>query len=278
MGGKAYEKLIGCLSDIREKTDFLPEIGIVLGSGLGDIASEMDIRSIISYKDIAGMPVSGAAGHRGRYVFGVLNGVRVVIMQGRVHYYEGYGMSDVVLPIRLMGLLGVKALILTNAAGGINPGFSAGELMLITGHISSFVPSPLIGSNPNELGARFPDMSEVYDKALCGLIRETAQKSGIALKEGVYVQVGGPNYETPEEIRFLGVIGADAVGMSTACEAIAARHMGIRVCGISCISNLAAGLSPHPLTHDEVKETGRRVLPVLGGLIAMSAAKISEVI
>ena len=180
-------------------------------------------------------------------------------MQGRVHYYEGYAMSDVVLPTRLMGVLGAKKIILTNAAGGVNETYSSGDFMMITDHITTAVPSPLIGPNLDELGERFSDMSEVYSKRLQEVIRKSAKKCGIVLKEGVYVQFTGPNYETPAEIRMCRAWGGDAVGMSTACEAMAARHMGLEVCGISCITNLAAGMSQKQLNHKEVQETADRV-------------------
>lgn len=183
----------------------------------------------------------------------------MIAMQGRVHYYEGYPMQQVVLPIRLMGLLGAKVLFLSNAAGGLNPNFSRGDLMMIEDHVSSFVPSPLLGKNIDELGTRFPDMTRVYDKELCELIEQTASEQKIPLQKGVYFQLTGPNFETSAEIRMMARLGADAVGMSTVCEAIAAHHMGMRVCGISCISNLAAGLSSDKLTHDEVQETANMV-------------------
>ena len=215
-------------------------------------------------------------GHKGRFVFGYIQDVPVVIMQGRVHFYEGYDMHDVVLPTRLMGMLGAKVLFLTNAAGGMQKGMHAGDFMLITGHISSFVPSPLVGPNIEELGTRFPDMSEVYKKDLQEIIRNTAKNCGIPLKEGVYVQTTGPNYETPEEIRMYRSLGADAVGMSTACEAMAANHMGMRVCGISCISNLAAGISENPLTHAEIQETADRVAPLFQQLITASIVNIAN--
>ena len=180
-------------------------------------------------------------------------------MQGRVHYYEGYDMSDVVLPTRLMGMMGAKKIILTNAAGGINETFSPGDFMMITDHISTHVPSPLIGPNMDEIGTRFPDMSEVYSKKLQDIVRKSAGECGIDLKEGVYIQLTGPNYETPAEIRMCRILGGDAVGMSTACEAMAARHMGLEVCGISCITNMAAGVSDRPLDHQEVQEIADKV-------------------
>ena len=254
-----YQKLMTCLESVREKTDFKPEIALVLGSGLGDFAERIQIEQIIKYTDIEGFPVSTVKGHKGRFVFGYVEKTPVVIMQGRVHYYEGYPMSDVVLPTRLMGLLGAKKLLLTNAAGGANPSFHPGDLMMITDHITTAVPSPLIGPNIDELGTRFPDMSEVYSLRLQDVIRKCAVECGIELQKGVYVQFTGPNYETPAEIRLAQRWGGDAVGMSTACEAMAARHMGMEVCGISCITNMAAGISKEALNHEEVQETADRV-------------------
>ncbi len=254
-----YQKLKKCLESVRKRTDFQPETGLVLGSGLGDFADGIEIRDVVEYSDIEGFPVSTVKGHKGRFVFGYVDSVPVVIMQGRVHYYEGYAMSDVVLPARLMGMMGAKRLFLTNAAGGVNENFRPGDFMMITDHIASAVPSPLIGANIEELGSRFPDMSEVYSLRLQEVIRRSAQECGIRLQEGVYVQLTGPNYETPAEIRMCRGWGGDAVGMSTACEAMAARHMGLEVCGISCITNLAAGISSEKLDHKEVQETADRV-------------------
>lgn len=256
---EAYNKLTECLKSVREKTDFQPKLALILGSGLGDYAEEIDIRATVDYKDIEGFPQSTVVGHKGRFIFGYVKGIPVVCMQGRVHYYEGYSMSDVVLPTRLMGLLGAQAIILTNAAGGVNKDFKPGDLMLIKDHITTFIQSPLIGANMDELGTRFPDMSRVYDGKLCDQIHQVAENLGIAIKEGVYVQFTGPNYETPAEVRLCRTIGGDAAGMSTACEAMAARHMGMKVCGISCITNLAAGMSDVPLNHKEVQETADKV-------------------
>lgn len=270
------EKLRKCFKSLRSKTDFVPEIALVLGSGLGDYAGSIDVVDTIPYKDIDGFPVSTAPGHKGQYVFGYINEIAVVIMQGRVHYYEGYSIEDVVLPERLMKLMGAKVLFLTNAAGGINSNFNAGDFMLITDHISSFVPNPLIGANIDSLGVRFPDMSEIYNKKLNAIIRFTADKLGIALHEGVYLQLTGPSYESPAEIKMAKTIGADAVGMSTACEAIAANHAGMLVCAISCISNLAAGISKTPLTHKEVQQTGALAAPKFKQLITISIQGISN--
>lgn len=256
---EVYAKLLSCFEQIRKKTDFVPSVALVLGSGLGAFGELIDVKCTVDYSELEGFPVSTVAGHNGRFLFGYIKNTPVVCMQGRVHYYEGYKMTDVVLPIRLMGMLGAKKLILTNAAGGINKTFTPGTLMAITDHITSFVPSPLIGQNIDELGVRFPDMTKVYSKKLTALLKRTAEKLDIPLREGVYIQFTGPAYETPAEINMARAIGADAVGMSTAVEAMAARHMGVEVCAVSCISNMAAGLNKKPLTHEEVKETADMV-------------------
>ncbi len=253
------KKLERCVASVKEKVHFKPEIAIVLGSGLGSYAEEIQVEETLDYSEIEGFPMSTVAGHKGRFVFGYAGEAPVVIMQGRVHYYEGYSITDVVLPVRLMRMLGAKTLILTNAAGGINFNFHPGDFMLIQDHISSFIPSPLIGPNIDVLGERFPDMSEVYSKRLGEFVKEIAAKRNFPLQEGVYVQLSGPNYETPAEIRMCRALGGDAVGMSTACEAMAARHMGMEICGISCITNLAAGMNDQPLCHEEVQETANRV-------------------
>lgn len=254
-----YNKLEKCLKSIREKTDFKPEKAVILGSGLGGYAETIQIEKIVKYSEIEGFPVSTVQGHKGQFVFGYVEDVPVVLMQGRVHYYEGYPMQEVVLPTRLMGMMGAKKLLLTNAAGGVNPAFKAGDFMVITDHITTAVPSPLIGSNIEELGTRFPDMSEVYSHVMQDKIRGCAKECGIDIKEGIYLQTTGPNYETPAEIRMYRSWGADAVGMSTACEAMAAKHMGLDICGISCITNMAAGVTDEKLSHAEVQETADRV-------------------
>ena len=272
----AYEKLQNCLACVRAKTDFVPDVALILGSGLGALADEIEAVATVDYHDIEGFPISTVVGHKGRFVFGYFGNTKVVIMQGRVHFYEGYSREDVLLPTRLMILMGAKTLFLTNAAGGVNRSFNAGDFMLITDHIMSLFPNPLIGANMDELGPRFPDMSDVYDKELCQIIRDTAARLEIPLREGVYTQLTGPTFETPAEVRMLTALGTDAVGMSTACEAVAARHAGIKVCGISCITNQAAGISPEPLSHEEVFETGNRVAPLFRALVKESIIAMGE--
>lgn len=273
---QVYEKLMRCYASVREKVDFKPRVALVLGSGLGNYGEQIKISQVLDYHEIEGFPVSTVPGHKGRFLFGYVDDVPVVAMQGRVHYYEGYPMTDVVLPIRLMKLLGAGILFLTNAAGGVNPEFSAGDFMLIKDQIASFVPSPLIGANLEKLGPRFCDMSEVYDKDLQEIIRKTAKDLGIPLQEGVYVQLTGPNFETPAEVKMCRTLGADAVGMSTACEGIAANHMGMKICGISCISNLACGLTDQPLSHQEVQETADRVAPLFEKLVTASIVNMAK--
>lgn len=273
---REYERLMECYNNVLEKVSFQPEVALVLGSGLGDFAESIQIEEVLDYHNIKGFPVSTVSGHKGRFVFGYVGSVPVVIMQGRVHYYEGYPMNDVVLPIRLMGLMGAKVLILTNAAGGVNFDFHAGDFMLITDQISSFVPSPLIGSNIDELGLRFCDMSEIYSRRLCGIIREAAGHLQIPLQEGTYIQLTGPNFESPKEVKMCRILGADAVGMSTACEAVAANHMGMEICGVSCISNLGCGMTDEQLSHEDVKVTADRVAPKFKQLLTEAIVRIGK--
>lgn len=272
---KRYERLEKCYKCFKEKIDFTPDIALVLGSGLGDYADGIKQEAVLDYKDIEGFPVSTVAGHKGRFVFGYVGDVKVVVMQGRVHYYEGYSMEDVVLPIRLMKLMGAKVLFLTNAAGGVNYDYHAGDFMLISDQIC-MAPSPLIGENADEIGPRFPDMSNIYDRYFREVVRNAAKDLGIPLQEGVYIQLTGPNYESPAEIRMVRTLGADAVGMSTACEAIAANHCGLKTVGISCISNLACGITDKPLTHKEVQETADRVAPLFKKLITESVIRLGS--
>lgn len=273
---KEFEKINHCLEQIRSKTDFEPLMAVVLGSGLGGYASKMEVVCEIPYSEIDGFPVSTVQGHDGRFLFGYVEGVPIVAMKGRVHFYEGYAIDDVVLPIRTMGLLGAKYILLTNAAGGIDFDFEPGDLMLIEDHISSFIRSPLIGENIEELGIRFPDMSRVYDLKLCDCIRRAASSEGIDIKEGTYLQTSGPQFETPTEIKMFRTLGASAVGMSTVVEAIAAHHMGLRVCGISCISNMAAGILDQPLTHSEVQITADKVAHKFERLVSGLIKEVSK--
>lgn len=273
---KAYERLLECYRCFQEKIDFHPKVALILGSGLGDYAETIRIEATLEYHEIKGFPVSTVSGHKGRFVFGYIGEVPVVIMQGRVHYYEGYSMEDVVLPTRLMKMMGAEVLFLTNAAGGVNFDFQTGDFMMITDQISNFVPSPLIGPNIEELGLRFSDMSEIYSKDLRELLRQTAADLGIVLREGTYVQLSGPNFESPMEVKMCRILGGDAVGMSTACEAIAANHMGMKICGISCISNLGCGMTDEPLSHMEVQETADRVAPLFKQLITEAVIRMGK--
>ncbi|MDD7215911.1 MAG: purine-nucleoside phosphorylase [Anaerovoracaceae bacterium] len=276
-----YQKLLRCYESVQKKFDFTkftPGVAIVLGSGLGDYADDIEVVGEVDYHDIEGFPVSTVPGHAGKFIFGYVGDVPVVCMKGRVHYYEGYPITDVVLPTRLMKLMGAKILFLTNACGGINPEFKAGDFMLIEDQISVFAPNPLIGENIDELGTRFPDMSHVYDEELRKIIRKAAKGNGIELKEGVYCQFTGPSFESPAEIRMAGKLGADAAGMSTVVEAIAANHMGMRICGISFVSNLAAGISPNPLTHEEVQEAANAAAPKFKKLITESVKNFKKIL
>lgn len=262
------------LEYIRSITDFEPEIALVLGSGLGSLADEIETAATVNYSDIPDFPVSTAPSHKGRFVFGYIGAIKAVIMQGRVHLYEGYNAKEIAMPIRLMRQLGAKVLFLTNAAGGINKNLSIGDLMLIEDHISSFVPSPLIGRNDNNIGVRFPDMSNVYSKRLQKIIKATAFDCNIPLTSGVYIQLTGPAFETKAEIKMCSILGADAVGMSTAIEAQAGRHCGFEVCGISLITNLACGLLDKPITSDEVAEAANKAAPYFKELITKSIERI----
>ena len=267
------QQVVQLMEYIRTKTDFVPKVALVLGSGLGNFADHIQVECEISYSELDGFPVSTVPGHAGKFIFGYLGDVPIVCMKGRVHYYEGYTIDQVVLPARLMHAMGAEILFLTNAAGGIKHTYHAGSLALITDHISCFVPNPLIGPNDPDEGVRFPDMSHVYDKELQKIIRKTASDLSIDLDEGVYCQLTGPSFESPAEIRFLRTIGADLVGMSTVVEAITAVHMGMRVCGISLVSNLAAGISPVALSHEEVQESGDAAAPMFTKLVKESIEK-----
>ncbi|GGA60796.1 purine-nucleoside phosphorylase [Ornithinibacillus halotolerans] len=253
-------------SNIKEASEFIqsklttqPELGLVLGSGLGVLADEIENPTIISYNEIPYFPESTVSGHKGQLVVGELEGKQVLVMQGRFHFYEGYTMQQVTFPIRVMKELGIQSLIVTNAAGGINESFEPGDLMVITDQINNMGTSPLIGPNDEQLGARFPDMSSAYDKEYVQLALQAAEQLNIKVQTGVYVGNTGPAYETPAEVRMLRTWGGDAVGMSTVPEVTVANHSSMRVLGISCISNMAAGILDQPLTHDEVIETTNKV-------------------
>lgn len=273
---KSEEKLDQCYEAVKDQLPFVPKLALILGSGLGDYAEHVTVEKTIPYESIEGFPRSTVAGHKGQFVFAKVEGVSTVMMQGRVHYYEGYPMQDVVLPVRLMKKMGAEILFLTNAAGGVNENFHAGDLMMITDQISSFVPSPLIGANMDDLGPRFPDMSEIYRREYRKIIRESSKALNIDLQEGTYLQFTGPAYESPAEIRMVRTLGADAVGMSTACEAVAANHMGMKILGISFISNLAAGMSTQPLSHKEVQEAADLAAPKFRALVTEVIRRIGE--
>ncbi len=255
---------------VRARTSHTPQVGLILGSGLGALADAVEKPDIFSAAELPEWPVSTVPGHQGKLVFGTLEGQKVMVMQGRVHYYEGYSMAQVTLPVRVMQRLGIKTLIVTNAAGAINPAFNPGDLMLITDHLSLLAMgglSPLRGPNLEEFGPRFPDMSQAYDRGLMELAREVARENGIPLQEGVYAALGGPSFETPADLRYLRIIGADAVGMSTVPEVIVARHGGMRVLGISGISNKANLDGNTPTTHEEVLTAGEVIAPKLIAII-----------
>lgn len=261
------EKYTIAAAYINERIKEQPQIAVILGSGLGPLVDSIEHRIEIDYTDIPGFPHTTVEGHAGRLVFGVLGGKRILAMKGRFHYYEGWEISQVIFHIRVFKLMGISNLIVTNAAGGINTSFAPGDLMLITDHISLFAPSPLRGLNQAEFGTRFPDMCNAYDKDTISMARDVAQNWGISMKEGIYAFAQGPMFETPAEIRALRILGADAVGMSTVPEVITARHCGMKVLGISCITNMAAGVMGQKLNHEEVMETARNVEKNFAGLV-----------
>lgn len=246
---------------IQSRTGIHPRIGVVLGSGLGDFCDKLEHVTSVSFRDLPGFPQTTVEGHCGEFLLGTCCGIPVVALRGRLHYYEGYSQQQITIPTRVMALLGVKTLILTNAAGGVNTGFHPGTLMILRDHINYSGFNPLIGRNQDEFGPRFPDMSDVYDPELCGKITARALEQKLDVVSGTYMMYSGPSYETPAEIRFFRMAGADAVGMSTVPEAIVARHCGMKVFGVSCITNMAAGVLPRKLSHAEVVETAERVKP-----------------
>jgi purine-nucleoside phosphorylase len=260
MTTKHFDRIEQAAESVRSRIgDAPPDVAIVLGSGLGEFASALRDAVTCAYTEIPHWPASAVVGHAGQLVVGTLRGRRVAALSGRAHVYEGHDLRTVTFPTRVLGRLGITALILTNAAGGINLAFEPGTLMLIEDHINLMGSNPLVGPNDDRLGPRFPDMTEVYSQRLRGIADDAARAAGVTLARGVYAALHGPSYETPAEIRYLRTIGADAVGMSTVPEAIVARHMGLEVLGVSCITNPAAGVLPHPLVHDEVMAVARRV-------------------
>lgn len=262
-----YDQISEAAAFLRESIAPVPDVAVVLGSGLGDFASGLTDSRVLPYGQIPNWPVSKVVGHAGQLVVGGVGAKRVIALSGRSHFYEGYPMETVTFATRVLGRLGVKTLILTNAAGGINLKFSSGALMIISDHINLMGTNPLVGPNDDRFGVRFPDMTNLYSPRLRGVAHDVAKDMNLPIEEGVYVAVHGPSYETPAEIRAFRTMGADAVGMSTAPEAIVARHMGVEVLGLSCITNMAAGVLPQALVHDEVMETARRVRGNFIGLL-----------
>jgi purine-nucleoside phosphorylase len=261
------ERLDEAAGVVRDRTPLRPSIGVVLGSGLGAFADALENAVAVPFGEIPHFPASTVVGHSGALVVGRSRGVPVSVMKGRVHFYEGYSLDEVVFPVRVLGRLGVKTLVLTNAAGAINPAFAPGELMVIEDHLN-LLGNPLLGRNEEALGPRFPDMSEAYDRGLRNVAEAACRAAGVRCHRGVYVSLPGPSYETPAEIRMFRTMGADAVGMSTVPEVIAARHMGMRVAGLSCLTNMAAGVTDRKLDHREVLETGERVKAALLDVLA----------
>lgn len=268
-----FEKANKAASYIKEKGVQEVEVGLILGSGLGELADEIEDAIVIPYEEIPNFPVSTVEGHAGQLVYGLLGGKKVLALQGRFHYYEGYTMGEVTFPVRVMSSLDAHSIIVTNAAGGVNEDFEPGDLMMITDHINFTGTSPLIGPNDEEKGPRFPDLSQAYDKEYQSFIEESATELGLSLKKGVYMGFTGPTYETPAEVRMARIMGGDAVGMSTVSEVIVARHAGLRVAGISCITNLAAGMGAE-LNHEDVIEVSTRIRSSFKELIVSLLGKL----
>lgn len=269
-----FDKIQESASYIKSKTDIIPTIGLILGSGLGVLADEIENPVQISYDEIPNFHVSTVEGHKGQLVIGQLQGKNVIAMQGRFHYYEGYAMQETTFPIRVMKALGVETVFVTNAAGGVNKGFKPGDLMIITDHINLGGYNPLIGANDDRLGVRFPDMSKAYTPEYIEVTRQCAKDLDINIKEGIYTFFTGPTYETPAEVIMARIMGADAVGMSTVPEVIVASHSNLKVVGISCITNMAAGILDQPLNHEEVIETTQRVKQEFLSLVKSIVKKI----
>jgi len=266
---KPFEQIEECARAIAQKAPgFSPKLAVILGSGLGEFADSFENKQVIPYTELPHFPSSSVAGHAGRLVLGHVGGAPVLAMQGRVHFYEGYSPFQVAFPARVLCAMGIKTLLVTNAAGGVKVGLRPGDLMAITDHINFSGFNALVGPNDERMGPRFPDMSTAYHPGLTDMLCEMAAQQNVTLQRGVYAMVSGPSYETPAEIRALRTLGADAVGMSTVPEVIAAGHMGVRVVGISCITNLAAGMGDKPLSHEEVAETAHRVRHTFSRLLS----------
>lgn len=270
------KKIENALSFIRTKTKSAPKVGVILGSGLGDFIDSLSDTVTIPYQEIPDFPLSTVEGHEGAFVIGRFNEIPIVALKGRLHYYEGYSQSEITIPVRIMKKLGVETLILTNAAGGINLDFSEGTLMLISDHINCSGSNPLVGANLDDFGPRFPDVSDIYTKELRAKLKTIAINQGIDLNEGVYIMYSGPNYETPAEIRFYRAVGADAVGMSTVPEALVATHCGMKIIGISCITNMATGVLDKKLDHKEVIETANKVKSDFTKLLQLAIEMVSQ--
>lgn len=262
-------------NSIKNIKDTRPEVGLVLGSGLGPFVENIEDQTIIQYSDLPYFHQTTVEGHEGRLILGTIGGTRVAVLQGRVHSYEGHPMEEVVFPTRVLANLGVKSLILTNAAGGINPTFTPGDLILIEDHINLMGRNPLVGANPTQLGPRFPDMTQAYNPELRQIIHDAAKEIKMDLKQGIYAGLLGPSYETPAEIKMLRTIGADMVGMSTVPEAIAANHMGVKVAGLSCITNMAAGMKDVKLKHEDIKEQAVQIMETFGNLLKSSITRMN---
>lgn len=274
---QAYAQIQKATDYIRTQSNITPKLMLVLGSGLGDYGNRLQKMDVIPYQNIPGFPRTTVPGHKGNLLLGELFGVPVVIMQGRFHYYEGHRQQDIAFPVRVLRNLGAQMVLFTNAAGAINMDFKPGDLMMITDHINYSGMSPLFGENVDEMGPRFIDMTQAYDKPLQQILLACAREQGISLKQGVYMMFPGPQFETPAEIRFARTIGADAAGMSTVPEIIAARHCGLRICAISCMTNMAAGILDQPLSHEEVMETGRMVSDRFARLVDTFIQHVREV-
>ena len=274
-GVSLYDEIQTAAAAIQHHSKVAPSVGVILGSGLGAFAERVASRTVLPYREIPNFPTSAVAGHKGELVMGEIGGVPCAVMSGRVHFYEGYDMQRVAFPVRVLAALGVRHLIVTNAAGAVNPDYSPGDLMVIRDHINMTGANPLTGPNDDRLGPRFPDMSAAYGPAGRQVLHAAAKAAGVSAREGVYVGLAGPSYETPAEIRMWGALGVDAVGMSTVGEVIVASHAGLDVAGMSVITNHAAGLSPTPLSHDEVKEVGERVKGVLCDILERAVAGIA---